>query len=67
VQTFPEDAFCVACRLVLVVYKIRDKSQAIDREELVKQLLTTKPFLRGITVSSWMVFAIYIIANEFPI
>jgi hypothetical protein len=41
VQTFPEDAFCVARRLVLVVYKIRDKSQAIDREELVKQLLTT--------------------------
>lgn len=52
VQTFPADAFCVARSLVLVVYKIQKDSQPVDREQRVKQLLTTKPFLRGITVSS---------------
>jgi len=49
-QSFPEDAFYVARRLVLTVYKIQDASQAFDRAKLVKQVLSEKPFLRGITV-----------------
>lgn len=51
-RTFPEDAFYTARRLVLVYYGIRDASQPVARETLVKMLLSGKPFLRGITVGT---------------
>jgi len=49
-RTFPEGAFYMARRLVLTVYKVQDASQPLDRAKLVKQLLSEKPFLKGITV-----------------
>ncbi|KAH9988507.1 hypothetical protein BJV77DRAFT_964401 [Russula vinacea] len=47
-RTFPEDALYVARRLVLTIYKLKDTSQSSDRAELVKNVMTAKPFLRGI-------------------
>jgi hypothetical protein len=49
-RTFPDDAFYVARRQVLIAYKVRDASQPFDRANLVKRVLADKPFLQGISV-----------------
>ena len=64
-RTFPVDAFYVARRLILIVYQMRHASQPVDREKLVKQLLTVKPFLQGITVGSLDASFFQIMADEF--
>ena len=51
-RAFPEDAFYMARRLVLIHYRIRDASRPVDRATLVKNILSAKPFLRGITVGT---------------
>ncbi|KAI9444417.1 hypothetical protein BJY52DRAFT_1194328 [Lactarius psammicola] len=48
-QTFLEDALNVARQSVLVQYGVLDASGSAEREELVKNLLSKVPFLRGIT------------------
>lgn len=47
---FPEDAFYVARRLVLTLYGIQDERLPANREKMIEGLLSTKPFLQGITV-----------------
>ena len=62
--TFPEDAFQVARRLVLTHYKFQEASRA-GRAQLVQHLLSTKPFLQGITVGLSDRSLVVIMADNF--
>lgn len=51
-QVFPEDAFHMARRSILIHYQILHTSQSAKRVEQIEKLLVKRPFLQGITVST---------------
>jgi hypothetical protein len=64
-RNVPEEAFCMARRLVLMAYQVRDAPHPLDRAKIVKPLLSEKLFLRGVTVGAQASFLLILLLTLF--